>query len=161
MRAWITVLQWFALVHFVHALDSSSSASAGSVTSTSISNYGASSTTASATSTVPTGSLPGNVSLISATSGPSTETQVNIPITPATFSPFPVPSDNPVPPNYPAVDPSQPPSVSYTSLLSWLPLKLTRWNHIFIGGLFSTSRFRTCVGCRIHQSKDKGETFLL
>ena len=142
MRAWITVLHCFSLIHFVHALDSSSAGLASSS-----SNYGTSSTTA--TSTVPTGSLPGNVSLTPTASGPSTETQVIIPITPATFSPFPVPSDKPVPPNYPAVDPSQPPSVRYTGLLSWLLLELTRSNHIFLGGLFSSSRFRTCVGSRI------------
>ena len=114
------MLVWFtlALIHFVLAVDStattniSSSGPAGSVSFTLSSNYGASSATA--TSTVTTGSLPGNVSLTSATSGPSTQAQVNVPIKPTTFSPFSVPSDNPIPPYYPVVNPSQPPPVSYS-----------------------------------------------
>ena len=116
MRAWTTL----ALIHLVLAVDStattiSSSGPAGSVSFTLSSNYGASSlSSATATSTVTTGSLPENASLTSATSGPSTQAQVNVPIEPTTFSPFPVPSDNPIPPNYPVVNPSQPLPVSYS-----------------------------------------------
>lgn len=150
MRAWITI-RWLALIHFVHAVDrvatsnGTNISSSGLTSSTSSSNYGASSVTA--TSNVTKGSLPGNASRTSVASSPSTQTQVNIPIKPTTFSPFPVPSDNPISPNYPVVDPSQPPSVSYTR--HWLLLELTRSNHIFIGGLLWHPRFRTCVGSRI------------
>ena len=122
MRAWITVQQWLALIHFVLADRAAtdpgtniSSTPTGSVSSTSSSNYGGSSATS--TSTV-TSSLPGNASLTSVASGPSTQAQVTVPIIPASFSPFPVPSDNPILPNYPVVYPSQPPSVSYTRLTS-------------------------------------------
>lgn len=119
MRAWNTVQQWFSLVHFVLAVVRAATSPGinisftGSVSSTSGSNYGGSSATA--TSTV-TSSLPGSVSLTSVASGPSTQAQLNIPINPASFSPFPVPSDIPIPLEYLAVDPSQPPSVSYAKL---------------------------------------------
>ena len=126
MRAWITVQHWPALIHFVLAvdlvlgtnpgIDISSSRLTGPVNFTSGSNYGGS--PATATSTV-TSSLLGNVSLTSVLAGPSTQTQSNISINPASFSPFPVPSDNPIPPKYPVVDPSRPPSVSWSFDFCW------------------------------------------
>ena len=149
LRPFAAMLVWFtlALIHLVLAVDStattniSSSGPAGSVSFTLSSNYGASSlSSATATSTVTTGSL------TSATSGPSTQAQVNVPIKPTTFSPFPVPSDNPIPPYYPVVNPSQPPLVSYSRFWFRFLLELT---HIFIGWLFWNSRFWTCVGSRI------------
>ena len=126
MRGCFALLQWLALIHFVLAVDRaainpavniSSSRLTGSVSSTTSSIYGGSSATA--TSTVTTSSLPGNVTSVA--SGHSTQAQLKIPIKPTSFTPFPVPSDNPMPPNYPAVYPSQPLSVRYTKLsfLTW------------------------------------------
>ena len=71
---------------------------------------------AAPTSTVTASSPSGNVSPTSVPSGPSTQSQSTIPIVLASFSPFPAPSDTPIPPVYAAVDPSQPPSVSNTRL---------------------------------------------
>ena len=134
MRAYITVEQWFALIQFVLAVCAATSSGTkistsrptGSVSSTSSSNYGGSSSTSATVTSAVTSSLPGNVSRTSVASGPSTQAQLNIPISPASFSPFPVPSDNPIPPNYPVVDPTDPPYVSYTRLSFWL-LALTLW----------------------------------
>lgn len=149
MRGWFTLQLWLALIHFVLAVDHAPTIPAinitfsrptGSVSSTSNSSYSGSSATAA--STVTTSPLPGNVSLTSVASGTSTQAQLIIPVNPTSFSPFPVPSDDPIPPNYPVVDPSQPPSVSYTTLsfLTW-DVRI-----ILLGGLFWTSRFRTSVG---------------
>ena len=107
MRAWI-----IALVHFVLATSSPGTniSSTGSVSAISSSSYGGSSTTATSTATTSS-----TISLTSVASNPSTQAQSVIPISPASFSPFLVPSDTPVLPIYPIVNPSQPPSVSYTS----------------------------------------------
>ena len=144
MRAWITVQQWLALIHLVLAVDSDHAATSpgtntfssrptSSVSSTSNSNYGGLSVTAVATATSTV-----NVSLTSVALGPSTETQVqlSIPITPAPFSPFPVPSDNTILPNYPVVNPSQPPSVSYTRLSFMTTAETGTFESYFIGGVF-------------------------
>ena len=134
--------QWLALIHFVLAVDSDSDHAAtrpgtniassrptGSVSSTSGSSYSGLSATATATSAV-------NVSLTSVASSPSTQAQLNIPIIPASFSPFPVPSDNPILPNYPVVNPSQPPSVSYARLSFMTSAETGTFESYFIGGLY-------------------------
>ena len=134
--------QWLALIHFVLAdrtatnpgINISSFRPTGSVSSTSSSNNGGSSATA--TFTVTTSSLPVNVSQTSVASGPSTQAQLNIPIIPASFSPFPVPSDKPILPNYPVVDPSQPLSVSYTRLSFLSSAETDTFESYIIGGLF-------------------------
>ena len=140
MRAWITVQQWLLFIHFVLAdraatrsgtnISSSRPATCSeSVSSTSSSNYGGLSATLTATSTVIT-SLTVNLSLISVASGPSTQAQSNIPINPTSFSLFPVPSDNPILPNYSIVNPSQPLSVSNTTSAG-----TDTFESYFIGGL--------------------------
>ena len=146
MRAWIT---WTALLPFVLAVDGAV-ASSGTVISfsgTSSVDSSASgpsiyvpptSTSAASTSVPSTLSVP-SVSAVPSSaaassfpapiaSGPATQPQSIIPISPTSFSPFPVPSDVPIVPGYPAVDPSQPPPVSYTSLL--VILALTRSDHL-------------------------------
>ena len=152
MHAWITVQQWLALIYSVLAAASdldhprpdiniASSRPTSSVSSTSSSNYGGLSATATAISTV-------NVSLTSVASSPSTQAQLNIPIIPASFSPFPVPSDNPILSNYPIVHPSQPLSVSYIRLSFLTSAETNTFESYFIGRFLWTSRFRTCVGSR-------------
>ena len=120
MRAWIALQQW-GFIPFVVAVDRA----AGSSLPANV-----------LPSTVTANSLPAVVSPTSVASV-STQPQSTIPITPASFSPFPVPSDTPVPPNYPAVDPSQPPSVRgyscyfdsagtdafASSVIRWAPLR--------------------------------------
>ena len=112
MRAWIIRV---ALVHFALATHTPGNNISESLTGSTNKSHGGSSTTA--TSTATTSSLPANVT--SVPSGPSTQAQSIIPIKPTSFSPFSVPSDVPIPPNYPALDPSQPPSVSYTRSSFW------------------------------------------
>ena len=140
MRAWITVQQWLALIHLVLAIDSDHTATSpgtntfssrptSSVSSTSGSSYSGLSATATATSAV-------NVSLTSVASSPSTQAQLNIPIIPAAFSPFPVPSDNPILTNYPVVNPSQPPLVSYTRLSFMTTAETGTFESYFIGGFY-------------------------
>ncbi|KAJ3513390.1 hypothetical protein NLJ89_g2974 [Agrocybe chaxingu] len=147
----LTVWHWVALVPFVVAQDVSQSvittttvSSTASVSSATVSSSAsvASSTSelsssASVTSSEPVTSSTSASSAISASSAvssavttttpPATQPIITPPIVPSTFTPFPVPSDTPIPSIYPAIDPLRPPPVGARALPNFGPAWVAAW----------------------------------
>lgn len=102
-----------------------------------------------------TASSPSTFSSITSSQAVSTLTNTTA-STSTVFSPFPVPSDVPQPPVYPAVNPSSPPAVSFMPMV--FDSELTAiFGRTCVGWSSGGARLRPCVGSSPFQSEKQGE----